>query len=304
MKPSAEAQFEAGIFALTAEGWTIVKRRTFTAQFPAAQRVQRNSATLARKNSPRPIRGSVVELGTWLTLEWVLADYEQKRKAGNPEFNEPETQVFTMGGKITVSYTTRQGEYLSFIQDYTKLNGQPPAEADMQRHFKVSPPSVHDMILMLEKKGFIQRTPGMARSIRLLLPPDKLSREESAKGFRSSKPESILGHWRITQMEMWDQDFVDAEVEGYVRLDDGGSGEFQFGYVHGLIDHELTERDGRPATEWTWEGNDEMDPASGRGWAALQDDGTIKGKLSFHHGDKSGFVAIRKGTTPRRTANR
>jgi hypothetical protein len=303
MTPSPKAQFEAGIFALTAEGWTIVKRRTFKGQFPAAQWVKRNSATLARTNSPQPIRGSVVELGTWLTLEWVLADYERKRKAGNPEFNEPEAKVFMVGGKITASYTTRQGEYLSFIHGYTKLNGQPPAEADMQEHFKVSPPSVHDMILMLEKKEFIQRTPGVARSIRLLLSPDKLPREEPAKATRSSAPNSILGHWRITQMDMWDQDFVDAEVEGYVRLDDGGSGEFQFGYVHGLIDHDLTERDKRPAAEWSWEGNDEMDPASGRGWAMLQEDGTIKGKLSFHQGDKSGFVAIRKATPPQRRAN-
>jgi len=43
-----------------------------------------------------------------------------------------------------------------------------------------------------------------------------------------------------------------------------------------------------------------MDEARGRGWAALQDDGTIKGKLSFHQGDRSGFVAVRKGTPIRK----
>lgn len=96
-------------------------------------------------------------------------------------------------------------------------------------------------------------------------------------------------------MDEWDQDFVDEEVEGYVRLDHGGSGEFHFGYVHGFIDHDLTERDGKPAAEWSWEGNDKMDAAMGRGWAVLRDDDTIKGKLSFHGGEKSGFVAVRKG---------
>jgi repressor LexA len=98
--------------------------------------------------------------------------------------------------KITASYTTRQGEYLSFIHDYTKLNGQPPAEADIQEHFKVSPPSIHDMILMLEKKGFIQRAPGMAPSIRLLLSPDKLPREEPASGRLCNLRECFKSRWR------------------------------------------------------------------------------------------------------------
>ena len=66
-------------------------------------------------------------------------------------------------------YTKKQGQYLSFIYYYTKLNGLPPAEADIQRYFKVSPPSVHSMILQLEKCGFITRIPRKARSIKLLL---------------------------------------------------------------------------------------------------------------------------------------
>jgi len=70
--------------------------------------------------------------------------------------------------------TPRQGQYLAFIYHYTKLHGQPPAEAEMQQFFQVSPPAVHDMILMLEKKGLIARTPGMARSIKVLLPREKL----------------------------------------------------------------------------------------------------------------------------------
>jgi len=197
--------------------------------------------------------------------------------------------------------THRQAEFLDFIQGYTKLNRRPPSEADMQRHFGVTPPSVHQMVLMLEKRGFISRTPGMARSIRVLLAPVELSSKDQP-AIRSTKPESILGHWRITQMELWDQDFVDADVEGYVRLDPGGSGEFQFGHVHGIIDYELTERDAKPAAEWSWEGNDDMDETSGRGWAALVDGCTIAGKLAFHHGDKSGFVAVRKQRSkPNRT---
>ena len=71
-------------------------------------------------------------------------------------------------------YTSKQGQYLAFIYYYTKINGQAPAEADMQRYFKVSPPSVHQMVLTLEKNKIIKRTPGVARSIQLLISAEEL----------------------------------------------------------------------------------------------------------------------------------
>ena len=71
-------------------------------------------------------------------------------------------------------YTERQGQYLSFIYYYTKLNGLPPAEADIGRYFRVAPPTVHQMILTLEKQGFISRQPGRSRTICLLLSRDQL----------------------------------------------------------------------------------------------------------------------------------
>jgi len=70
--------------------------------------------------------------------------------------------------------TEKQGQYLAFIYYYTKVNGQPPAEADMQRYFAVSPPSVHQMVLTLEKHRWIERIPGKGRSITLLLTRDQL----------------------------------------------------------------------------------------------------------------------------------
>ena len=71
-------------------------------------------------------------------------------------------------------FTSKQGQYLAFIYYYGKINGQPPAEADMQRYFRVSPPSVHQMVLTLEANGFIERIPGEGRSIRLLLSREDL----------------------------------------------------------------------------------------------------------------------------------
>jgi len=71
-------------------------------------------------------------------------------------------------------YTHRQGQYLAFIYYYTKLHGRPPAEADIQRYFKTSPPAIHQMVMSLEKAGLIEKTPLQARSIRLLLPREEL----------------------------------------------------------------------------------------------------------------------------------
>jgi Mn-dependent DtxR family transcriptional regulator len=71
-------------------------------------------------------------------------------------------------------YTERQGQYLAFIYYYTKLNGRPPAEADIGRYFRVAPPTVHQMILTLERQGLIGREPGRSRTIRVLLPRDQL----------------------------------------------------------------------------------------------------------------------------------
>ncbi len=71
-------------------------------------------------------------------------------------------------------FTLKQGQYLAFIHAYTQLNGRPPAEADFQRFFRVTPPSVHQMILTLERAGLIRRQHGVARSIQLLVEPQAL----------------------------------------------------------------------------------------------------------------------------------
>ena len=75
---------------------------------------------------------------------------------------------------METKYTRKQGQYLAFIYYYTKMHGYAPAEADMQHYFKVSPPSVHQMVLTLEKKGLIEKVPYKARAIRLLLPREEL----------------------------------------------------------------------------------------------------------------------------------
>jgi len=71
-------------------------------------------------------------------------------------------------------YTVKQGQYLAYIHQYAVLHGCAPAEADMQRFFAVTPPTVHQMILTLERRGFIRREPGVARSITLIIASESL----------------------------------------------------------------------------------------------------------------------------------
>ena len=75
---------------------------------------------------------------------------------------------------MTKRPTAKQGQYLAFIFFYTKIHKCAPAEADMQQYFRVTPPSVHQMVLTLEANGFIERIPGKARSIRLLIAQEDL----------------------------------------------------------------------------------------------------------------------------------
>jgi DNA-binding MarR family transcriptional regulator len=71
-------------------------------------------------------------------------------------------------------FTQLQGQYLAFIHAYDRIFKRAPAEADMRRHFGVTAPSVHQMVLTLEKAGLISREPGAPRSIKLLIPPEAL----------------------------------------------------------------------------------------------------------------------------------
>jgi DNA-binding MarR family transcriptional regulator len=83
-------------------------------------------------------------------------------------------QMNQMSGGQRPGFTPKQGQYLAFIDAYTRVHRRPPAEWEMQRHFGVTPPSVHQMILTLERSGFIRRQPGVPRSIEVLVPPEQL----------------------------------------------------------------------------------------------------------------------------------
>jgi DNA-binding MarR family transcriptional regulator len=74
------------------------------------------------------------------------------------------------------AFTAKQGQYLTYMHHYTKIHRVAPAETDLQRYFGVSAPAVHDMVKTLERNGLIERTPGVGRSIRVLVRPEHLPR--------------------------------------------------------------------------------------------------------------------------------
>ena len=96
---------------------------------------------------------------------------------------------------------------------------------------------------------------------------------------------ALVGKRRIVEMELGDTDYLDLVEPAYIRFDPPGHGEFVFGAVTGGLDCRHT----GDRVDFTWQGNDEMDEASGSGWAKLSDDGTLGGEIKVHLGDKSAF---------------
>ncbi len=76
-------------------------------------------------------------------------------------------------------FTHKQGQYLAFIYSYSTLNGRAPAESDFVRYFRSTPPTVHSMIVRLDGLGLIERKPGIPRSIKLVVSPEKLPQLQS-----------------------------------------------------------------------------------------------------------------------------
>jgi hypothetical protein len=92
-------------------------------------------------------------------------------------------------------------------------------------------------------------------------------------------------------MSQWGREDIDLIEPAFIEFDEDGAGEFGFIAVRGQVDYRAVDRDGRAGVEFTWEGDDEGDPVSGRGWATLVDEAFVEGCLFFHLGDESSFRA-------------
>lgn len=103
----------------------------------------------------------------------------------------------------------------------------------------------------------------------------------------------FTGTWHIVEMEMWSEDYFNTEVQAYVEVRSNGLGYLHFGLVQGNIDGEVEQIGNQERFLYSFEGRDEMDPASAAGWLRLEDENTLTGKFKFHRGDSSTFVARR-----------
>ena len=102
----------------------------------------------------------------------------------------------------------------------------------------------------------------------------------------------FMGKWSVVEMEAWDQEYVNMEVPGHFIFKKDGTGHFQFGLVQGEMDWRMETDHGWERIGFSWEGHDELDPASGRGWAVIENE-ELHGRIFIHQGDDSTFRAIR-----------
>ena len=106
-----------------------------------------------------------------------------------------------------------------------------------------------------------------------------------------------VGRWRIAEMALWTAEDLDLLGPARLMLNRDGSGEMSFIALEAGLDYRVGQRDGQPAIEFSFDGSDEGDCISGRGWAVLESD-ALHGRVFIHHGDESSFVARRAAVRP------
>jgi hypothetical protein len=104
---------------------------------------------------------------------------------------------------------------------------------------------------------------------------------------------TVAGRWRIVEMDNWENDFLDLVEEAPLSFKGTADGEIAFGALKGFLDVRYGARDGSACAEFSWEGQDENDPACGRGWAAIGTAGRLVGHFYIRNGDDSAFVCER-----------
>ncbi len=146
-------------------------------------------------------------------LVWMLGKEEAVPAMKLIPVNPPQTQTNIMPEKPMKKPTQKQREYLAFIHSYTNRHGYPPSQPDMVEHFRVSGPSVHQMIVRLEENGFLTKQPGVARSIKLLYDFEGEEDSSPSAGKRGGKTAKTAKSKTKGSLTAWN---FRVEVENYV----------------------------------------------------------------------------------------
>jgi hypothetical protein len=108
-----------------------------------------------------------------------------------------------------------------------------------------------------------------------------------------AKLPAFAGRWRIVEMDVWDDDFLNEVEEAHITFQAGSDGEITFGALNADLDVRYGSRDGSPCAEFSWQGSHDGQDACGRGWAMIESAGRLVGHFYIHKGDDSGFVCER-----------
>ncbi len=145
------------------KGETAIKIANFPSSSSEAKELRATLCAAAKKPLRTVLAGNVY-----------LLNVRVLESIGEDAFTVSIDPVPKLDPSIAPTFTAKQGQYLAYIYYYNKIHHCAPAESDLERYFRVSPPAIHDMIKTLERKCLIERTPGQARSIRLLVKPEHL----------------------------------------------------------------------------------------------------------------------------------
>ena len=106
---------------------------------------------------------------------------------------------------------------------------------------------------------------------------------------------NFTGRWYIAKMEIWDEDYYNMEVKAYIKIDEEGLGEFQFGLIRGFLDGKIVDYRDENKFEFSWTGRDENEEVNGSGWLKFPKghEDTVNGEFRFYQGDDSTFEAVR-----------
>jgi hypothetical protein len=110
---------------------------------------------------------------------------------------------------------------------------------------------------------------------------------------KKSQDTDFKGTWHIYEMEQWDEDYFNMDVQAYIEIEPENNGYFQFGLVYGEIDGWIVDYADGKRFEFTFEGNEECEPVSGYAWVRIKEKDILEGEFRFHKGDSSTFLARR-----------